>query len=713
MLIKAGVPVFSAPPCPSASGGTCPRPGHQGGAVEYDLPAKWQQTVPAKMWLDQWREGWALGAVGGWAADFLDVDPRNGGLESFGEVFQAGQWPQFYGAASTPSGGEHYLISPLRERKITGLLPGIDYQGGDGAGVGRGFVWIAPTVRRSKTDSVRRAYRWTQEPDLDWLAEWSVDEVAGSTDPSLDGLRLRVAGWRAARGAGMKEARERTGSAVRSFTVPAMQAFLTPLIDRVMKATVGSIEEEANGLACALSHFVPSMITEDAAYGVLLDALGETAYDPHHPASRWEADKFRAVIADVGGRAPGDWHAQLEVADVASALASVDVAGDEVTALLAEMVTMGELAKRKPPRYMIDDVLLYDSESWMIGGPGSKKSFVVLDMAGHVARGMDWQGHKVNPGLVVLIAGEGGGSIGKRVAAWQRKYGEIPADRMRALTRPVQAGDMKAWAVLVKACERLRGAIDPSLGMFVIVDTQARSTVGMDENSAEQMGGYVRAVAALREATGACVLSVHHTGKVGDRTRGSSVLDGAQDTRLLMKSKPGTLDAELVIDKQKDIEQIEPLALRFSKVDVGVDEDGRPLDSLVLLGHEEAAVLRALGAGQVDDSTYEAADEEAARVITPFAVRREPETWTYKRTDGKAGLQRWLLQALADTAEERGLTQAEWRGVVEEKLGKQTATTWRKAFQVVTGSRFDGLVIKVQGADRWVTDPLQRVEDGM
>src|SRR4051812_23097329 len=88
-LIDAGVPVFAAPPCPSGPYGLidgkgdrvsrCSRPGHGAGGVEYDLPAAWQQTVPAHVWLQRWQPGWALAAVGGWAADFLDIDPRNGG----------------------------------------------------------------------------------------------------------------------------------------------------------------------------------------------------------------------------------------------------------------------------------------------------------------------------------------------------------------------------------------------------------------------------------------------------------------------------------------------------------------------------------------------------------------------------------------------------------------------------------------------------------
>src|SRR6478672_4422223 len=113
-LIDAGIPVFAAPPCPSGpfgddvfdNGARCSRPGHGAGGVEYDLPARWQQTVPSRVWLQRWQPGWALAAVGGWAADFLDIDPRNGGDASFAEMSLAGHAPNYYGVQETPSGGQ-------------------------------------------------------------------------------------------------------------------------------------------------------------------------------------------------------------------------------------------------------------------------------------------------------------------------------------------------------------------------------------------------------------------------------------------------------------------------------------------------------------------------------------------------------------------------------------------------------------------------------
>lgn len=720
-LIDAGIPVFAAPPCPSgpfrpresALTAACTRPGHQAGGVEYDLPAAWQQTVPAHVWLERWRPGWALAAVGGWTADFADIDPRNGGDTSFAEMVKAGQWPTVFGVQRTPSGGEHHLISPTGERKSVGFLPGLDLQAGDVTGQGRGFVWIAPTVKRSKTDGQAHAYRWTQEPDLEWLAEFSRDPVTGtSADGSIEGIRLRVAAARERRADGMRERRERDGSRPRDFTPMQMLEFLAPIVERVEKAQIGEIEEQANALACALSHFVPAMLTEDQAYGMLLDALGETAYDPDHPASGWEASKFLAVISDVGGRAPGDWHAvpgqpapgEMPIED---AVAAVPVEGDAVSALLAEMVTADELAAREPPRHMIEGLLQFDSESWVIGEPGSRKSFVVLDMAAHVAGGRPWQGRRVNQALVVFIVAEGAGGSSLRIKAWQKRYGDMGGN-IRFLPRPVQAARAEAWAVLVQACARLsRVAAEAGQGVLVVLDTQARVTVGLKENDATDMGIFIDAVRAIREASGACVLTVHHTGRKGGDARGSSAIDGAQTTELKVVKDVGSaggLYGKVITEKQKDITEAEPVPLKFDVVDLGQDADGRPLDSLVV------APDGSWRAGEVDAGTLDEAGQKVTAQVTPFAVRAEPQEWTNRLTHPNAAVQRWLLQALADVTGDRGLTQSEWRGLVEEKTGKLDSSSWRTAFQRVTDSFGkaveSGVVMKIHGADRWTADQV-------
>src|SRR5207249_1221671 len=81
---------------------------------------------------------------------------------------------------------------------------------------------------------------------------------------------------------------------------------------------------------------------------------------------------------------------------------------------------------------------------------------------------------------------------------------------------------------------------------------QARCTVGADEDKTKDMGRFVEAVDHLREATGAAVLNIHHTGwsKENQRERGASAIRGAADTVMLATQKDSTVGIQCL--KQKD-----------------------------------------------------------------------------------------------------------------------------------------------------------------
>jgi P4 family phage/plasmid primase-like protien len=105
----------------------------------------------------------------GHVVDAIDVDPRNGGsLEALKEAL-GGEIPTVYGRASTPSGGEHYLVASMNVRTLQNATLGVDIQAGNTEGVGRGFIFLAPTVRKSKEDGELRSYAWELDPDLGLL----------------------------------------------------------------------------------------------------------------------------------------------------------------------------------------------------------------------------------------------------------------------------------------------------------------------------------------------------------------------------------------------------------------------------------------------------------------------------------------------------------------------------------------------------------------
>lgn len=477
-----------------------------------------------------------------------------------------------------------------------------------------------------------------------------------------------------------------------SYTLADAMRFVSGALDKLRAAPDGEINNRLNDAAMAMAHFGEQFWSREAAEKQLLSALDATVYDGlTWLASDTIASAYRAMAARGAAGDAECWDAVL-LAEWTAAPGGV-VQGDEVDALLAEMLTPCQVADMPPPRYLVQGLLQFDSESWMIGPPGSKKSFVVLDIAAHAARGEAWQGRKVRQAAVVLIVAEGAGGMMPRVRAWERRYG--PMTGVHVLPRPVQVRDTHAWAVLVEACRRLGAGL-------VVVDTQARVTVGLEENSATDMGVYVDAVGEIRKATGACVVSVHHTGRKGGDARGSSAIDGAQTTELKVMADGDGEHVTLFTEKQKDIEPSAPIKLKFERVIVGQDEEGEDVTSLALLPRD------AWRQGEMDDAGLDAARDAE---VVPFAVRKAVQPWTDELTHPNADLQRWLLQALADTAEDRGLTQAEWRGVVDEKLvslgqGKTKSTPWRKAFQMVTGTagRFGEVIVKIHGADRWTVD---------
>lgn len=158
-LVRLGCAVFVARPARDRRTlGWDPSWGHGGSG--YWLPEDWESTPVDPGTLDRYQYGDALGMVTGHAFDVLDVDPRNGGDDDLRELERLGLVPTAYAKAATPSGGVHLFTAPHRVRKTK--RGGLDLQAGDARGNGRGFVWIAPTVRRSKVSQQIQPYVWIE-----------------------------------------------------------------------------------------------------------------------------------------------------------------------------------------------------------------------------------------------------------------------------------------------------------------------------------------------------------------------------------------------------------------------------------------------------------------------------------------------------------------------------------------------------------------------
>jgi predicted transcriptional regulator len=171
-LVRHGVPVFVAKPALDDAGAWLPDGGT--GGTGYWLPKNWEAISANPETVDAWVQGDALAAVMGHGVDGVDVDPRNGGDETAAQWTAAGMWPLSLGRQSTPSGGWHDLVNRLGVRSCDSALPGVDVKAGDeypdaNSKHGRGFLFIAPTVKLSKATGEIGRYEWTTEPMLDEL----------------------------------------------------------------------------------------------------------------------------------------------------------------------------------------------------------------------------------------------------------------------------------------------------------------------------------------------------------------------------------------------------------------------------------------------------------------------------------------------------------------------------------------------------------------
>jgi len=238
------------------------------------------------------------------------------------------------------------------------------------------------------------------------------------------------------------------------------------------------------------------------------------------------------------------------------------------------------LAQRPPVGWLIKGVLPDADLGVLFGASGSGKSFAALDMAGAIARGVDWRGRRVRQGRVIVIAAEGGGGYGKRLKAYCQQHNIDPRDLnigvITAAPNFLEADDISE---VVAAIVAAGGA------SLLIVDTFAQVTPGANENAGEDMGLALKNARGLREATGAMCLLIHHAGKdVSKGARGWSGIKAAADVEIeISREEEENPVREMRTSKMKDGDDNLRWGFKLDIVDVGIDGDGDVITSCVVI----------------------------------------------------------------------------------------------------------------------------------
>lgn len=230
--------------------------------------------------------------------------------------------------------------------------------------------------------------------------------------------------------------------------------------------------------------------------------------------------------------------------------------------------------------------------SVVFGGSNVGKTFLVLDISACIALAWPWRGRKVCPGTVAYIAVEGGLGIEERLSALRSHHGIKPEGvPLYVIPEPIDLG--KPTADTNMLLERLSALPpDPPL-QLIVIDTLSRALAGGNENSPDDMGAFVRNCDRLRAATGAHVLVIHHAGKDDARgARGHSLLRGAVDTEIEITRNDATGIATATVVKQRDHASGDVFGFKLEPVEIGQDEEGKPITSCVVTEAEGQAVAR-------------------------------------------------------------------------------------------------------------------------
>lgn len=214
-----------------------------------------------------------------------------------------------------------------------------------------------------------------------------------------------------------------------------------------------------------------------------------------------------------------------------------------------------ELEAMEETPWQVEGIIPEKALGLLFGASETYKSFIALDLALHITLGLDYHGRAVQRGPVVYVAAEGYFGMKKRLAAWKKYRGVEGKLGIYFLRHSLEV--RRGSADLSGLREAIREKVGGPVAA-IFLDTLSRNFVG-NENAADAMVDYLRGCDELREATGASLLSVHHTGHLeADRGRGHSSLRAALDVEMKV-----TRDGDRVTlscTKQKDAAHFPALA---------------------------------------------------------------------------------------------------------------------------------------------------------
>lgn len=493
-------------------------------ATEHGVHDATTDEAQLRAWFENSNHNIAIAAGRDSGIVVFDVDPRNGGEDGWSEwLNQNGQLDA--GAVQlTAGGGSHHIAvwdEAIRSCKLT--------QGVDLLADGRYFL-VYPSVING------RAYEWEASSD-------PFDGVAPAPVP---------AHWISAITTRKREAPKTTDG----------------------NLITGNRNSGLTALAGAMRRHGMTQTEILAA----LQIANEERCEVPLPSSEI------AQIARSVSRYEPEWDYAADVALGTEAVENILEAERAKRADYYLTRATSYLSQPTPIRWAVKRWIPDQGLTMIYGESGAGKTFVLLDVLCHMAAGMQWQGLKTKPGIVVLLAGEGHHGLRQRVAAWCKHH---QVDRLDNLLIANKAIDVDSPAAAIQILHAVREATDEEVA-FLAIDTVNNHMSG-DENSARDTRMFLNQVAVVSSALNAGVAINHHVGVAAEaktRARGSSAWKASLDASILVTNDDGAITVKCT--KMKDAEEPEEIYGTLTQVALGwFDDDGEEIKGAVFAATEK------------------------------------------------------------------------------------------------------------------------------
>lgn len=271
------------------------------------------------------------------------------------------------------------------------------------------------------------------------------------------------------------------------------------------------------------------------------------------------------------------------------------------------MVESWDSIKDEPVEWLVESIIPKRSFVALFAPPASWKSFIALDLAEAIATGREWMGYKIpKKGAVLFISGEGHGGMGARVKACKIQNNSPDGANLYVIRAQINIrSSQEDFDALINAINELIAQIDEPLEL-IILDTLMRMSGGnFNENSSEDMGGFISQTGKLQQIYNCALMVIHHSGKHIKGLRGHSSLLGAVDTELEIQRQDSVINsadpsvignAILTVSKQKDGADSIEVGIEIVLVEIGESSLGfETLTSLAIRNNQDIASSNSKG----------------------------------------------------------------------------------------------------------------------